>query len=51
MLCENCGYVLNKKDDVCQGCGVPATEKPVVKHVEKPVVKHTHEPEKKKVKK
>ena len=33
MICKNCGYILDKKDDVCQGCGFPAPMKHVVKAV------------------
>jgi len=27
MFCDNCGRVLEKAEDVCQGCGVPRPEK------------------------
>jgi len=46
MICKNCGYILDKKDDVCQGCGTPN----VVKHVVKAVhVEEAHALGKKKV--
>ena len=46
MICKNCGYILDKKDDVCQGCGTPSA----VKHAGKVApVEDVHTPEKKKV--
>ena len=28
MVCDNCGRVLEKDEDVCQGCGAPRPDKP-----------------------